>query len=195
MQRTSLDSIDLSNETVARLRDDEGLPLREYGSQISNKSDPLLSSDHDPTTKNHEAFWSRWKRWKVDWKSGLYAGFCTSVIVLVINIILLLVACFSQGGVAGGIGTIAQGRPEKIQRLSTAYHVLINILSTILLISSNYAMQILCAPTREELNKAHEQDTWLDIGLVSLRNLRFIRKRRVVLFWTLACSSVPLHVL
>lgn len=36
---------------------------------------------------------------------------------------------------------------------------------------------------------------WLDIGVPSLRNLRRISTRRVVLWWLLALSSIPLHLL
>ncbi|KAF2648042.1 hypothetical protein K491DRAFT_568492, partial [Lophiostoma macrostomum CBS 122681] len=128
------------------------------------------------------------------WKSGIRAGLYSSITVLTINIFVLLVGCFAHNGYKDGIGTIAIGTPRKVQMISTAFHVLINIMSSILLISSNYAMQILCAPTRDDLDRAHSQNKWLDIGLVSLHNLGYIPRKRVVLFWILACSSVPLHV-
>lgn len=140
-------------------------------------------------------FWSRWKYWEVSWRSWLYVGLYSSLLVLIINLSLLLVGVFSHGGIRDGVGTVAKGTAREIDGLSTGYHILINVLSTILLISSNYAMQILCAPTRSELDRAHSQGRWLDIGLVSLRNLRTVERRRVMLFWILAFSSVPLHLL
>ncbi|EON67299.1 hypothetical protein W97_06552 [Coniosporium apollinis CBS 100218] len=81
-----------------------------------------------------------------------------------------------------------------MSRLSTAYHILINVLSTILLTASNYCMQILCAPTRDEVARAHRDGQGLDIGIISLRNLRYISKRKSTLFLSLALSSIPLHL-
>ncbi|KAJ9636341.1 hypothetical protein H2199_008016 [Coniosporium tulheliwenetii] len=79
--------------------------------------------------------------------------------------------------------------------LITAYHVLINILSTIMLTASNYCMQLLSAPTRDEVARAHRHGQGLDIGIISLRNLRYISKRRTALWLSLALSSIPLHLL
>jgi len=129
------------------------------------------------------------------WRFGLYAGFYTSLTVPISNIILVIVGCFSHGGIKDGIGTLAVGDTKYIFRLGVAYHVLINIISTGLLVSSNYAMQILSAPTREELDAAHQQGKWLDIGLMSIHNLRHIHRRRVVLWSVLAVSSIPFHLL
>ena len=56
-------------------------------------------------------------------------------------------------------------------------------------------MQRLCAPTRQELDKAHRDHFWLDIGIVSVRNLAKISKRRLAIWLLLALSSVPLHLL
>ncbi|KAF2119634.1 hypothetical protein BDV96DRAFT_629163 [Lophiotrema nucula] len=131
---------------------------------------------------------------KISWRFGLFVGLYTSGIVLIGNIVFLFLGCFLHGGIKSGIGTVAEGNSKEIQRLSTAYHMLINVLSTVLLISSNYAMQILCAPTRTELDRAHNQGIWLDIGIMSLRNVRYIERKRAGLFGALLLSSVPLHL-
>ena len=75
-----------------------------------------------------------------------------------------------------------------------AVHILINILSTVLLGASNVAMQCLAAPTRAELDKAHEKGTWMHIGVFGLRNVRFMSWGRILLCVVLALSSVPLHL-
>lgn len=79
--------------------------------------------------------------------------------------------------------------------ISTILHILINIMSTVLLTSSNYAMQVLCALTRQEIDRAHGLGQWLEIGLVSLRNLRSIERKRAVLWCLSVVSSAPLHLL
>lgn len=81
------------------------------------------------------------------------------------------------------------------KRLDLWLHLAINLLSTLLLGASNYTMQCLSAPTRDEINKAHQQRISLDIGIPSIRNLRRISWNRIVLWWLLALSSVSLHFL
>lgn len=56
-------------------------------------------------------------------------------------------------------------------------------------------MQCLSSPTRSEIDKAHGQGVWLDVGVPSVRNLRRLSTTRIVLWWLLAVSSVPLHLL
>ena len=56
-------------------------------------------------------------------------------------------------------------------------------------------MQCLSSPTRNEIDKAHSQGIWLDIGVPSVRNLRKLSTTRIILWWLLAISSIPLHLL
>ena len=56
-------------------------------------------------------------------------------------------------------------------------------------------MQCLSSPTRSEIDKAHGQGVWLDIGVPSVRNLRRLSTTRIVLWYLLAISSIPLHFL
>ncbi|KAF1945579.1 hypothetical protein EJ02DRAFT_338180, partial [Clathrospora elynae] len=57
---------------------------------------------------------------------------------------------------------------------STVLHLIINVFSTMVLAASNYTMQILHSPTREEIDSAHSRGQWLNIGLLSIRNLPYI---------------------
>ena len=56
-------------------------------------------------------------------------------------------------------------------------------------------MQLLAAPTRSEIDKAHAKRLWLDIGVTSLRNFRHIRKSRLEILLVLVLSSLPLNFL
>jgi hypothetical protein len=129
------------------------------------------------------------------WAFGLYTGLYASITVLLSNIALMMIGLVSHGGVVDAVGTIAQGEAHRIARISTAYHVLINVMSTVLLTSSNYAMQTLCAPTRDDINDAHAKGHWLEIGIMSIHNLRHVKRRRMILWVLLAFSSAPLHFL
>lgn len=55
-------------------------------------------------------------------------------------------------------------------------------------------MQRLSAPTRTEVEDAHMKDDWLDIGVPSFRNLRFINWWRTLGWVLLVVSSLPLHL-
>jgi len=68
-------------------------------------------------------------------------------------------------------------------------------MSTLLLGASNFAMQVLAAPTREEVDRAHSKGKWLDIGVPSLHNVRYISKTRRNIYLLLCLSSIPLHLL
>ena len=122
------------------------------------------------------------------WCAGVAA------IVLVINLIFTIWAV-AKSGVQDGLGTLQDGSCKRTMSLTNWIHIAINVLSTLLLGASNYSMQCLSAPTRSEVDKAHSQGIWLDIGVPSVRNLRRLSTSRIVLWWLLAISSIPLHLL
>ena len=90
---------------------------------------------------------------------------------------------------------LSEGECEHIKDLNRGFHVLINVLSTILLSGSNYCMQCLSAPTRDDLDAAHAVGRWLEVGIPSIWNLRHIGRRRLYLWLLLGFSSLPLHLL
>ena len=118
----------------------------------------------------------------------------TAVTVTVINLAFLIWA-ISKSGLREDLGTLQDGNCGRIQKSSLWIHLAINVLSTILLSASNYTMQCLSSPTRNEIDKAHGHGIWLDVGVPSFRNLRKISRYRVTLWWILALSSIPLHLL
>ena len=122
------------------------------------------------------------------WCAGVAA------LVLVINLILTLWAVASSG-VQDGLGTLYDGSCKRTTSLTFWIHLAINVLSTLLLGASNYSMQCLSSPTRSEIDKAHSKGIWLDIGVPSIRNLRRLSTARIILWWLLAISSIPLHLL
>lgn len=101
----------------------------------------------------------------------------------------------SNSGVKDGLGTLQDGSCKRTTALTFWIHLAINVLSTLLLGASNYSMQCLSFPTRSEIDKAHGQGVWLDIGVPTVRNLRRLSTIRIVLWWLLAVSSIPLHLL
>jgi hypothetical protein len=115
--------------------------------------------------------------------------------VLLGNLILLVVAVSRPSGVIDGIATVTSSSSTTISRLNVFLHILINAFSTALLAASSYCMQLLSAPTREEVDSAHRSGRYMDIGIMSLQNIRHISTERRLLWLILAFSSIPLHLL
>ena len=115
--------------------------------------------------------------------------------VLLTNIIVLAVASTSYPHQQAGIVTLQVGSCEKARQAGRWIHLAINILSTALLGASNYAMQVLSAPTRKEVDKAHSRGHALDIGIQSFTNIFRTSGKRAILWIILACSSIPLHLM
>lgn len=141
--------------------------------------------------------WRQFKRLKQKkgWKSTVTVGaICTSAILLA-NIIIMICANVAKISNQRGTLTLLAGGCTTVSWISVVAHFFINISSTILLGASNNAMQGLTAPTRKQVDAAHRRGSWLDIGTPSLRNIRSIEARRVILWLLLGLSSIPLHLM
>lgn len=141
------------------------------------------------------AKFNRGRRRLQGWRAG--ASICATAVgtVLAVNVLLIIIASATNAGSTGGLATIQSGDCTKSQNLDTWLHFLINVLSTMLLALSNYCMQCLSSPTREDVDKAHARGKWLDVGIHSIRNLGSIPPFRLLLWSLLALSSVPIHLL
>jgi hypothetical protein len=78
--------------------------------------------------------------------------------------------------------------------LNLVVHLLLNILSTMILSSSNFFMQILNAPSRDEVNRNHAKNRSVEIGVPSLRNAFLLRRFKTVAWLVLAATSLPVHL-
>ena len=128
------------------------------------------------------------------WRMGATLCATAAATILLLNVILTIVTSARDPG-HGGLATMQEGKCSVSERIDFWLHLLINALSTVLLAASNYCMQCLSSPTREDIDKAHTQHRWLDIGVPSLRNLGSVSRFKLLLWWLLALSSVPLHLL
>lgn len=131
------------------------------------------------------------KRYIQGWRFGAMNCAVSACIVFLINFIVTIWG--SEYTKKSGV--LFEGSCQRARKLNSGLHFLINFLSTVLLSSSNYCMQCLSAPTRKEIDKRHAVGTWLDIGVPSVRNLRYISRKRVIMWALLLLSSLPLHLL
>lgn len=152
---------------------------------------PLLGTSE--SRENDNGSGRGWKHLQ-GWRMGATLSAVGAATILLFNIILTIGASARNPG-HGGLVNIQQGSCSESDRLDFWLHLLINALSTILLAASNYCMQCLSSPTRKDIDKAHAQHRWLDVGVQSLRNLGSISGSRLCLWWLLALSSIPLHLL
>ncbi|KAF6813180.1 hypothetical protein CPLU01_14710 [Colletotrichum plurivorum] len=86
-------------------------------------------------------------------------------------------------------------RQDSTKTTNTLLHLLINALSTVVLASSNFFMQVLNAPSRRELDAAHARGKWLDIGILSWRNAISLSKFKLAARIALCLTSIPIHML
>ncbi|KAL4864026.1 hypothetical protein BDV12DRAFT_201528 [Aspergillus spectabilis] len=99
-----------------------------------------------------------------------------TVIIFLLNLSVTIWAILKQG-IAGGTGLLYQGNCTKVEAMGSGLHLVVNVLSTAILGASNYCMQILVAPTRNEVDRAHASKHSLDIGIPSFWNLLRISRR------------------
>jgi hypothetical protein len=133
-----------------------------------------------------------WRTWHSRQDVLLTTAALTSCIVLVVNLIIAIIVQ-SKYKAIGGVVSLYEGSCSWVKDIDIGSHLLINVLSTLLLGASNLCMQLLAAPTREEVDEAHSKKRWLDIGVPSWRNLKSISRTRRLMWFTLGLSSVPLH--
>jgi hypothetical protein len=130
------------------------------------------------------------------WRVGTLVSLCGTISVCVFNFIVTIWVWKGPNyEVEGFIGTLFSGNCAKVRHINVWVHLMVNTLSTLLLCASNYCMQVLSAPNREEVDRAHTRRTWLYIGGPSLHNLWRIGRGRVLMWALLMVSSLPLHLM
>ncbi|KAI2467389.1 hypothetical protein F4781DRAFT_423354 [Annulohypoxylon bovei var. microspora] len=82
-----------------------------------------------------------------------------------------------------------------VSKLNMVLHLLINVVSTLVVTSSNFFMQVLNSPSREEVNAAHFQGSWMGIGVPSVRNAFKVSRFKTWCWICLLLSSIPIHLL
>lgn len=167
-----------------------GHPFKMHAAEI-----PLISinenEDKESQKSSSQKIFRIWalQAWRVTVSSGALAG----VLILLVNVITLAVM-YGRFQVADHAITFFAGSCRTASSVTVVSHLIINILSTILLAASNFSMQCLSSPTREEVDAAHSKKRWLNIGTPTLRNLYFVSKKKALLWMILGVSSFPLHM-
>jgi len=130
----------------------------------------------------------------VGWRMGAVISACTAGGVLLVNLVFLVVAMVTVGQ-ESGIGTLYKGDCNTVKRWDTVIHLILNLLGVAILAASNFTVQCISSPTRQELDKAHARRRPLDIGIPSAWNLRYMSWSKIILWFFLMLSTLPLHLL
>ncbi|KAF4629268.1 hypothetical protein G7Y89_g8882 [Cudoniella acicularis] len=159
----------------------------EHPDFASREKVPWFLKEADP-----ESLRARHLLWRS--KRNVVLTFVTilAVIILLMNLITVLVLSRIFPG-----GALFRGDCGTTSAMNTFIHLVVNAISTALLGCSNLCMQLLVAPTRQEVDRAHAKTppVSLDIGIPSFSNLRFISRKRAMLWALLGAASLPLHLL
>ncbi|GKT41615.1 uncharacterized protein ColSpa_01796 [Colletotrichum spaethianum] len=151
----------------------------------------LLSGWFPQIERDENSSWSIWLS-KRSRALMIHIGIISSVLIANLSVTIF---AYSRYGSKNGVGLIYQGDCSTVQQLDRWLHLLINLLGTGMLSASNFCMQLQAAPTRENIDAAHEKGKWLDIGIPSLRNLKYISDWQRVSWALLALTSIPIHLI
>ncbi|KAI0196913.1 hypothetical protein F4808DRAFT_299763 [Astrocystis sublimbata] len=130
-------------------------------------------------------------------KTWQRTGWVNVVLVIFLEIVLIAVLATSLARTGSSFVSstiIYEGPCAKTKFLNTTLHLAINLISSGIAASSNYFMQVLCSPTREEIDKAHKSFRALDIGIPSLHNLKHVSRFKWISWLILIASSIPIHL-
>lgn len=132
------------------------------------------------------------------WRGSAVLLSILSASTTVVLTILLFLSVFKLGSGSSsfsGTSRLFSGECSQASRLTIFLHLAINIIASIILASSNFFMQVLVAPTRKDVDKAHARGRWLEIGVQSWRNIRFVPITNTIFWLMLAFSTIPLHLI
>ncbi|TGZ80807.1 hypothetical protein EX30DRAFT_39561 [Ascodesmis nigricans] len=101
---------------------------------------------------------------KSHWRSVINLAVFTMGVITFANL-LLFVTVLGKHGWGNSTQLLQEGKCKTVKISSTIWHLMINVASTMLLGSSNFIMQCLTAPTRKDVDWAHEKRKFLEIGV------------------------------
>ena len=135
---------------------------------------------------------SRPSKWN-GWRLAIHILLSFTLVALAINVSLIAWGV-SKSGSATGIIKLYDEACDSMRFHFPWMHLPINVCGTLLLASSNAAMQIISAPTRPEIDRAHP-GAFLDIGLMGTRNWSCLTRWRRIVWLLLAVSSLPIQTM
>ena len=134
------------------------------------------------------------------WKLGIALSAVALILCLIVELAMLIIALRADAkrtstGTTQYDGVMIEGSCETVRRYTTLLSLPINIIATLLIGISNYAMQILSAPSEREVRTAHAKQRSLQLGTTSPANMRFLDGRKTMMWLMMGLTSIPVHLL
>ncbi|KAI5462684.1 hypothetical protein BGZ63DRAFT_403884 [Mariannaea sp. PMI_226] len=117
------------------------------------------------------------KRLTSGWRGGVSLNILQAFLLFAVTIVCVGLAG-AKGHISGGGSAILEDAQRKLQGANWGIHAIVNIFSIAIIAGTNYVFQVLSSPTRPEVDAAHDNLKWLDIGIPSLRNFGLISPAR-----------------
>jgi hypothetical protein len=95
------------------------------------------------------------------WRMGILIGSLMSSLILGANVAGLIIGATRDKGFKNGFAVPMSGMADQVSWWSSAIHIAVNALSTVLLAVSNYTMQVNLS--KYELNKRHTLTSYLHL--------------------------------
>jgi hypothetical protein len=96
---------------------------------------------------------------------------------------------------SGVMGSLSTGACRKIKHTNIGIHLLLNVFSSVFLGAGNYCMQVLAAPSSEEVRTAHAAGRYYEIGVHSVHNVWHSTRRKKMAWLLLGFCSTMLHLM
>ncbi|KAI0137809.1 hypothetical protein F4776DRAFT_670802 [Hypoxylon sp. NC0597] len=141
-------------------------------------------------------FWGSHDGGSTGWKQAAKVN-CTILVAMSVTLIGCLITVTTKVGGVEHTLSFYDGDCDggSVSQVNMVLHLLINIISTLVVTSSNFFMQVLNSPSREELNTAHFKGSWMGIGIPSVRNAFSVSRFKTWCWICLLMSSIPIHLL
>ena len=160
-----MSTIAMSDQKAASTVSQEDQSLNRTWETKGNESNSFLQDISTAglkayTTDRLQFFRKRSLRNLTGWRITVALGCACTVFALICNITILIWAHTMPKG-ASNTFVLHNGDCEGIKAITTWSHLGINIIATLVLSGSNYAMQVLMAPTRDDADVAHARDWYV----------------------------------
>lgn len=118
---------------------------------------------------------------------------CCLLAELIMLIVAVCMDSFSSKTLADGV--LYRGSCARVKQWTSGLSILLNIIATLMIASSNYIMQCLSAPSETELRHAHKNGRSLQLGISSPFNIVYMSLPKTLLWWVMGLTSIPVHLL
>lgn len=193
--------LDAKNDMEARCKELQSTDTEYVGGPLSNGSCTVIhrkSRIEELEEFERQRFGTRvvsiiYDNVLAGWRAGLLRAFTFSLAALLVNVSIFL-WLFFRFRTEAGIGLLRTSNCREVSAMQTAIKIGLNVISTLILGASTYAMQGTTSPTRDDVDIAHKKGKWLEIGTQSWRNLFYVSRKHAAIWGVLAFASLPLHL-